>query len=60
MKKKVIRVKWKNICITLMLAWIIYSFIGMIIGPELEKENDSICKGFKYGFKICVGNQVKE
>jgi len=26
----------------------------------LEKENGSICKGFKYGFKICAGNQVEE
>jgi len=55
-----LELEWKNIFIALVIfsviIYLIYSFIGITIGPMYEKTNGNVCKGYKYGWKICSGD----
>lgn len=58
--KNHLMIRWNNILIAIFIltitGWLIYSFIGMTIGPEYTKTNGNVCKGYKYGMQICHGD----
>lgn len=56
LKRKGLRIDWKNIVIFLVIIYLIYSFIGIIVSPEYTKQNGNVCKGFDYGIQICSGD----
>lgn len=60
LKANHLRMNWKNLFIALgilvLILYLIYSFIGMTFGPEYTKSNGNVCKGYKYGIKICTGD----
>lgn len=51
---------WKNLFIALVIllltVYLIYSFIGIAFGPKYTKSNGNVCKGYKYGIKVCSGD----
>lgn len=55
-----LKLKWKNIFIALgcliIIAYLIYSTIGIFVSPEYTRPNGNVCKGFKYGLKVCSGD----
>lgn len=55
-----LHMKWKNLFIGLtiiaVVAHLVYSFIGIATQPEYTKPNGNVCKGYKYGWKICSGD----
>lgn len=44
------------ILLILIIIHFIYSSIGIFIGPEYTKSTGNVCRGYKYGFKICSGD----
>lgn len=60
LKTNHLKLKWKNLFIALgcliIIAYLIYSFIGMAIAPKYTKPNGNACKGFKYGIQVCSGD----
>lgn len=50
------KMEWKNVFITLLILWLVYSFVGIVFGPQYTKDNGNTCKGYKYGIKICSGD----
>lgn len=54
MKNK--NIKLKFVIKLLLIIWIIYSFIGIIASSEYVKPNGNVCRGYKYGWKICGGD----
>jgi uncharacterized protein YneF (UPF0154 family) len=60
LKTNHLKLKWKNLFIALgcliIIAYLIYSFIGMVIAPKYTKSNGNVCKGFKYGIQVCSGD----
>ena len=59
MKSRIIkrkRFRWELIVGLVLFAWIIYSIVGIVFGPEKTKENGNVCKGYNYGFKVCYGD----
>lgn len=46
----------KNTIIILVIFYYFYSLIGIIVSPYYAKSNGNICKGFKYGLKVCSGD----
>lgn len=55
-----LKLEWKNLFIALavfsLIIHLIYSFIGMAVGPTYQKANGNVCKGYKYGWKVCSGD----
>ncbi len=60
LKDNNLRINWKNVLIALgvilIIVWLIYNFMSLTIGPEYTKSNGNICKGYRYGLKICWGD----
>lgn len=61
MKTKIIKkIRWEAtigiVLFVLVLAYFIYSTVGISFGPIKQKENGNYCRGFDYGFKICWGD----
>lgn len=51
-----LKMEWKNVILALVIIHLIYSFVGIIFAPEYTKPNGNVCKGYKYGWKICSGD----
>lgn len=47
---------YRKILLTIIIIWLIYSFIGIISLNEYKKSNGNVCHGYKYGLKICGGD----
>ena len=45
-----------RLAIVLFIIYFIYSSIGIFVAPEYTKPNGNVCRGYKYGFKICSGD----
>lgn len=60
LKTNHLKLKWLNVFIALgcliFIAHFIYSTIGIFTQPEYTKSNGNVCKGFKYGWKVCSGD----
>lgn len=60
LKTNHLKLKWKNLFIALgcliIIAHLVYSFIGILAAPEYTKPNGNVCKGYKYGWKVCSGD----
>lgn len=56
LKANHLKMKWGNVILALIIVWLIYSFLGMTFAPEYTKPNGNVCKGYKYGLKICSGD----
>ena len=44
------------ILLSLVILHLIYSVVGIATSNFYVKDNGNICRGFKYGWKICEGN----
>lgn len=51
---------WKKLFIALIIVclilYLIYCLIGLIFGTSYTKPNGNVCRGYKYGIKVCTGN----
>lgn len=60
LKTNHLKLKWKNLFIALgcliIIVHLVYSFIGILTEPEYTKTNGNVCKGYKYGWKVCSGD----
>jgi len=60
LRRNHLKIRWNNVLIAIfvlvIVGWTVYSFIGMAVGPEYTKSNGNVCKGYKYGMKICSGD----
>lgn len=60
LKTNHLKLKWKNLFIAfgclIIIVHLIYSTIGIFVGPEYTKSNGNVCKGYKYGWQICSGD----
>lgn len=56
LKSRDINFKYKNIIISLIIIWLVYSLIGIVTANEFKKKNGNVCQGYKYGLKICGGD----
>lgn len=59
-KKQGLTMIWARVFIPLIalltISYLIYCFVGMIASDEIKKANGNVCKGYKYGIKICSGD----
>lgn len=56
LKRNDLKLNVKYIIEIIIIAHLIYSFIGIVISPYYTKDNGNICKGFNYGINICSGD----
>lgn len=56
LSKKKLSLNYGLLAIIVIGLWVIYSAVGIFIGPSYTKDNGNVCQGFKYGFHICSGD----
>ncbi len=56
LRKNNLRLNIKFIIGIILIAHLIYSFIGIIVSPVYTKPNGNVCKGFNFGINICSGD----
>ena len=56
LRKNHLKLNTRFIIGTILIVYLIYSFIGIIVSPEYTKPNGNVCKGFNYGINVCSGD----
>lgn len=54
--KKRLSLNYGLLAVIVLSLWLVYSAVGMFIGPRYTKDNGNVCQGFKYGIHICSGD----
>lgn len=53
--KKRIKIKWGNVIGLIIVLYLVISFVGMFTSERSSIDKYTMCKGYKYGVKVCSG-----